>query len=30
LASLSPGARLNLEVDQMARYTARLLETVPR
>ena len=27
---LEPGARLNLEVDQMARYAARLLETLPR
>jgi riboflavin synthase len=27
--SLQPGARLNLEVDQMARYAARLLETPP-
>jgi riboflavin synthase len=26
LGSLQPGARLNLEVDQMARYAARLLE----
>lgn len=26
--TLRPGARLNLEVDQMARYVARLLETV--
>ena len=30
LGSLQPGARLNLEVDQMARYAARLLETMPR
>jgi len=30
LGSLQPGARLNLEVDQMARYAARLLETLPR
>jgi riboflavin synthase len=30
LGSLAPGARLNLEVDQMARYAARLLETMPR
>jgi riboflavin synthase len=28
--SLKPGARLNLEVDLMARYAARLLETLPR
>jgi riboflavin synthase len=28
--TLEPGARLNLEVDQMARYAARLLETLPR
>ncbi len=28
--SLEPGARLNLEVDRMARYAARLLETMPR
>ena len=27
LGSLQPGARLNVEVDQMARYAARLLET---
>ncbi len=27
---LEPGARLNLEVDQLARYVARLLETLPR
>ena len=26
LGALAPGARLNLEVDQMARYAARLLE----
>jgi riboflavin synthase len=26
LGALSPGARVNLEVDQMARYAARLLE----
>jgi riboflavin synthase len=30
LEALQPGARLNLEVDQMARYAARLLETPPR
>jgi riboflavin synthase len=28
--SLRAGARLNLEVDQMARYAARLLEAMPR
>jgi riboflavin synthase len=28
--ALEPGARLNLEVDQMARYAARLLETPAR
>jgi riboflavin synthase len=28
--SLEQGARVNLEVDQMARYAARLLETLPR
>jgi riboflavin synthase len=28
--SLKPGARLNVEVDLMARYAARLLETLPR
>ena len=27
---LNPGARLNLEVDQLARYVARLMETLPR
>ncbi len=27
---LEPGARLNLEVDQLARYVARLVETLPR
>ncbi len=27
---LEPGARLNLEVDQLARYVARLLEALPR
>jgi riboflavin synthase len=26
---LAPGARLNLEVDQLARYVARLIETLP-
>ncbi len=26
---LEPGARLNLEVDQLARYVARLVETLP-
>jgi riboflavin synthase len=30
LGKLDPGARLNLEVDQLARYVARLLETLPR
>jgi len=29
LGELEPGARLNLEVDPMARYAARLLETLP-
>ena len=29
LGSLQPGAHLNLEVDQMARYAARLLEAAP-
>jgi riboflavin synthase alpha subunit len=28
--SLVKGARLNLEVDQMARYAARLLQTAPQ
>jgi riboflavin synthase len=28
--ALEPGARVNLEVDQMARYAARLLERPPR
>jgi riboflavin synthase len=28
--ALSPGARLNVEVDQLARYVARLMETLPR
>lgn len=27
---LEPGARLNLEVDQLARYVARLMDTLPR
>lgn len=27
---LEPGVHLNLEVDQMARYVARLMETLPR
>ena len=27
---LEPGSRLNLEVDQLARYVARLMETLPR
>jgi riboflavin synthase len=30
LGNVAPGARLNLEVDQMARYAARLLEAAPR
>ena len=30
LGALQPGARVNIEVDQMARYAARLLETLPR
>ena len=30
LGALRPGARLNLEVDQMARYAARLLNSMPR
>ena len=30
LGALTPGARLNLEVDQMARYAGRLLEAAPR
>ncbi len=30
LGDVAPGARLNLEVDQMARYAARLLEAAPR
>jgi riboflavin synthase len=30
LGALQPGARLNIEVDQMARYAARLLETAVR
>jgi riboflavin synthase len=29
LGALQPGARLNLEVDMMARYAARLLEAAP-
>ena len=29
LGAAQPGARLNLEVDQMARYAARLLEAAP-
>ena len=28
--TLEPGARLNLEVDQLARYVTRLMETLPR
>jgi len=30
LGASQPGARLNIEVDQMARYAARLLETAAR
>ena len=30
LGKAEPGARLNLEVDQFARYVARLMETSPR
>jgi riboflavin synthase len=30
LGALQPGARLNLEVDQMARYAARLLAAAPQ
>ena len=30
LGALAPGAKVNLEVDLMARYAARLLETLPR
>jgi riboflavin synthase len=30
LGALRPGAAVNLEVDQMARYAARLLATMPR
>jgi len=30
LGALTPGARLNLEVDQMARYAARLLESAQK
>jgi riboflavin synthase len=30
IGALQPGARVNIEVDQMARYAARLLETLPR
>ena len=30
LGKLDAGAHLNLEVDQMARYVARLMETLPR
>jgi riboflavin synthase len=29
IGSLDVGARLNLEIDVMARYAARLLETTP-
>jgi riboflavin synthase len=28
--TLGPGARVNLEIDQLARYVARLMETPPR
>ncbi len=30
LGALQPGDRVNLEVDQMARYAARLLEAAER
>ena len=30
LGALAPGGRLNLEIDQMARYAARLLENAPQ
>ena len=30
LGALRPGARLNVEVDQMARYAARLLDSMPQ
>jgi riboflavin synthase len=30
LGKLEPGARVNLEVDQLARYVARLMDTLPR
>ena len=30
LGKIEPGARVNLEVDQLARYVARLMETLPR
>jgi len=30
LGALQPGGRVNIEIDQMARYAARLLETLPR
>ncbi|MGA8078367.1 MAG: riboflavin synthase [Xanthobacteraceae bacterium] len=30
LGALDPGARVNIEIDQMARYAARLLEMQPR
>jgi riboflavin synthase len=30
LGKLEPGARVNLEVDQLARYAARLMDTLPR
>ncbi|MGC1779418.1 MAG: riboflavin synthase [Xanthobacteraceae bacterium] len=29
LGALAPGARVNIEIDQMARYAARLMETSP-
>jgi riboflavin synthase len=30
LGALAPGAQINLEVDQMARYAARLLDAAQR
>ena len=30
LGALTPGSRVNLEIDQMARYAARLLESAPQ
>jgi riboflavin synthase len=30
IGSVQPGARLNVEVDMMARYAARLIESLPR